>query len=726
MSESRVADRYEGLRIADFEKEVVATLRSDFEKEIGAYATRPSARLYQRWVTEAGGSILGIDGSDSADEPGCVVPLWLLKASNTEQMGKLFQLIGTLPSCILHYLENTVFPAHTSHQATKLSASGQELGASALFGKRLGFSGTPSDLLPVDLGRCGYEKGSDGHMMHVLTCPAIMDVLPVPDGWGVEALLKMVATASTPRFAALIDVGALITGYTNAAVAALLLEIGLGDWAAGVVFLDENDEKQIHVRATGRVVPLSQCGIPVEARFVFYDQIHTTGMDIKHAPNARAALTVGKDMVFRDLAQGAFRMRGIGAGQTVTLLVVPEVCELVGRQLGKATYAPDGRRASPVQQELYAISAWLAVNACRSESVQFNMSMQQSMQTLWRANAFDHLMAEHRSIAHVEGTGFLTGLLDSDLVDSRGVVVSGTEALAAAKPVLLLFSTIEMVTRDDDLFTAGVLKRQSKIISNRKAVVIWIPTSHTSQVKFTEAMAYLGPGFLAVPPSHSQRRQQLLSYFRLTAAGEACVVLSAGCQHLITTRGRTIIRMIGDLMAVNSIEDDLKFNTATRQRHMNADCMEVRRQELAVVQPRRERVVKAAERLHALDVREVDALAEILHDADAHHAETAALQTAMQEISSTKGALGLLTSADLSHMAETTHPSACLKAAVEAACIVIGYSPDFQSAQVRLMHPPENFVRKAVDRKPTDVAAACESRLHACTYQQTSDRTTGP
>ena len=53
----------------------------------------------------------------------------------------------------------------------------------------------------------------------------------------------------------------------------------------------------------------------MEKRFAFYDQIHTTGMDIRHGLSARAALTLGKDMVFRDLAQGAFRMRGIGEGQ---------------------------------------------------------------------------------------------------------------------------------------------------------------------------------------------------------------------------------------------------------------------------------------------------------------------------------------------------------------------------------------------------------------------------
>ena len=52
-------------------------------------------------------------------------------------------------------------------------------------------------------------------------------------------------------------------------------------------------------------------------------QVHTTGMDIKQAVDACAALTLGKDMVFRDYAQGAFRMRGIGRGQTICLLITP-------------------------------------------------------------------------------------------------------------------------------------------------------------------------------------------------------------------------------------------------------------------------------------------------------------------------------------------------------------------------------------------------------------------
>ena len=121
------------------------------------------------------------------------------------------------------------------------------------------------------------------------------------------------------------------------------------------------------LRSGRKVVPLAQAGVPMHRRFTFYDQVHTTGMDnpnpnphphphpnpnsnpdpdpdphphphrhphpkphpdqvhttgmdIKQAASARAALTLGKDMSFRDYAQGAYRMRGIGKGQTVELL----------------------------------------------------------------------------------------------------------------------------------------------------------------------------------------------------------------------------------------------------------------------------------------------------------------------------------------------------------------------------------------------------------------------
>lgn len=131
-----------------------------------------------------------------------------------------------LPDVIHWYLNEFIFPAYMRHQVIKLSSSGQELGGDMLFSRRIGFSGTPSDLLPIELGRCGYEKGSDGKMMAYLTAPEIVSYEVVEEGWSVRGLLDHIATADPP-YHALIDTGALITGMSNFEVAQYLLAHGL-------------------------------------------------------------------------------------------------------------------------------------------------------------------------------------------------------------------------------------------------------------------------------------------------------------------------------------------------------------------------------------------------------------------------------------------------------------------------------------------------------------------
>ena len=87
------------------------------------------------------------------------------------QVGLLFRLLRKLPHVAQYYLYEFVFPVTCRHQGLKLSACGQALGGELLFRQRFGFSGTPSDLLPVELGRCHYERGSDGmpHTPHLLS-----------------------------------------------------------------------------------------------------------------------------------------------------------------------------------------------------------------------------------------------------------------------------------------------------------------------------------------------------------------------------------------------------------------------------------------------------------------------------------------------------------------------------------------------------------------------------
>ena len=106
-----------------------------------------------------------MNNATDADANKEVVQLKFLQKSNEEQMTKLFELIKFEPLVIHYYLQKSIFPLHMRSQRMKISASGQAVGGDMLVGKRVGFSGTPSDLLPQELGRCDYETGDDGMML---------------------------------------------------------------------------------------------------------------------------------------------------------------------------------------------------------------------------------------------------------------------------------------------------------------------------------------------------------------------------------------------------------------------------------------------------------------------------------------------------------------------------------------------------------------------------------
>ena len=174
---------------------------------------------------------------------------------------------------IHYYLTTLLFADNTlmGAQDAKLTASAQELGGGALFGTRLAFSGTPSELQPHGLGVL-FEPGSEGQMVRMLSDPSIVVAERVAAGWDVRSLLKRVATHDAPRFHALIDVGALVTGFSNEQVAAFLLAHGLPH-CKGCVFVDEASGNSLILQRGGAVLELRQCGIAPAERFTYFDQV---------------------------------------------------------------------------------------------------------------------------------------------------------------------------------------------------------------------------------------------------------------------------------------------------------------------------------------------------------------------------------------------------------------------------------------------------------------------
>lgn len=61
----------------------------------------------------------------------------------------------------------------------------------------------------------------------------------------------------------------------------------------------------------------------------FVDQSRTTGLDVKLAPTAKGVLTIGRNITVRDLVQGAWRMRDLDKGQTLSFCISKEVASMI-------------------------------------------------------------------------------------------------------------------------------------------------------------------------------------------------------------------------------------------------------------------------------------------------------------------------------------------------------------------------------------------------------------
>ena len=342
-----LAYRYEGLRRSDL-LTIFKDLKEKFAAEKGPHAERPKQILFRRWILASRSALLkqretlneakgrkfeeiqrGIEACNELYNSGSddCIHLDRIHLDEDSQVERLHDALGKSAPVIVHYLHETVFPKVMQHQNYKLAASGVDLGSDMLFGTRLGFSGTPSNLLPLELRPCHFEPGSEAQIVRVATDPNVMCIKEIPGRWSVGRLLDEVRNPDA-AYNALIDTGALITGLDNEEVCRAVLRPPCPPHLDVAVFLNSRDEK-MYIDREGVINPLSRCGVALKRRFTFYDQVHTTGMDIKQALDARAVCTLGKDMTLRDHAQGVYRMRGLGKGQTITVIVVDEVKELI-------------------------------------------------------------------------------------------------------------------------------------------------------------------------------------------------------------------------------------------------------------------------------------------------------------------------------------------------------------------------------------------------------------
>ncbi|KAH8053991.1 hypothetical protein JL722_9154 [Aureococcus anophagefferens] len=291
-------------------------------------------------------------------------------------VGPAVALLRRSVACGRDYLWRRCFP-ETLTIRPRSSRRAAELGGAAIFGAA-GF-GTPNDLVPAELGPCALEAATDGRVARVLGDARVVARVALEAGW----------TPAAPRprqrrapYSAFVDAGALVTGLSNREAAAALLAGGLGH-CDGVLYFDEEDRPRVARRRRRRPRPASRSRWAVHA---FYDHAHCTGLDVAQAADCRGALTLSKDSTYRDLAQAAFRLRRLGAGQTLALLVSPELAGC----LAEARAAPRAAVAAALGDDaawpalLRELLAWLAANGLRRERVNFFLLAEQSVANVAR------------------------------------------------------------------------------------------------------------------------------------------------------------------------------------------------------------------------------------------------------------------------------------------------------------------------------------------------------
>lgn len=212
-----------------------------------------------------------------------------------------------------------------------------------------GFSGTilsPHIFDPrMDDFNYSLAKGTDGETIHHIVRKDT-PVLKLNKTLAKD-LLKELFQAMQDKTSALIDVGGTLKGISNKMVAQNIAQYlnegassGLQKNMEYVLFFNDNDQlcgfpiseadkefpKTILIGSTDPELIRKKLNIDTHDKyFVYYDQSHTLGVDVKQGIDAHALVTCGHTTLLSKLLQGVMRMRSFAMNQSITLVIDHQV-----------------------------------------------------------------------------------------------------------------------------------------------------------------------------------------------------------------------------------------------------------------------------------------------------------------------------------------------------------------------------------------------------------------
>ncbi|EGG19504.1 hypothetical protein DFA_00082 [Cavenderia fasciculata] len=251
--------------------------------------------------------------------------------SDNQLIKHLYSLFKFNCRVINFWLNELVFPYETKQFPSKLFANPWDLVYPKSNSKKhisCGFSGTndtkclyPLTIQQNDLDRLKYtnvqvlnyilDQNDQSNKVHIVDDNN--DILP--------KITQLNQLNNKNYYNILIDAGALMIGKSNEDVVKRWLELESTTRIDGALFF-END-KLTTIDREGKKFIFSQSPLSdrLDRVLVYLDDYHTRGVDIKLPINSNAIVTVGNKITKEKLLQACMRMRKLGQGQTISILI---------------------------------------------------------------------------------------------------------------------------------------------------------------------------------------------------------------------------------------------------------------------------------------------------------------------------------------------------------------------------------------------------------------------
>lgn len=260
-----------------------------------------------------------------------------LDPSNLEQLARLHATYGHNMAAIDFWLSSCVLPRETMQFPHRLVANAFHLTAPAHTSGVVGFSGTRDShpLLPSHVTQRTCEGSSDGKMIELILRNQRVAILgsgeraaSCADGALRGAALDLCVAEGA---VALIDAGAAMAGWANPDVAEEAARRLRDSSSAlqGVVYFDTREGTWLVRSLQGRVWAHGSSPMRERDCFVFFDESHCRGADMKLRADALAVLTLGQGMSKDTLMQAAGRMRKLDQAQELLFAVPPELVPMI-------------------------------------------------------------------------------------------------------------------------------------------------------------------------------------------------------------------------------------------------------------------------------------------------------------------------------------------------------------------------------------------------------------